>query len=41
VPGNVKVVSLRANLLRKDASGEEMLGLSNFYLFNPLEEGEE
>jgi hypothetical protein len=36
VPGNVHVVSLRANLLRKDATAEELRALAEFYHpFNP------
>jgi hypothetical protein len=32
VPGNVRVVSLRANVLRKDASSKELYSLAEFYL---------
>jgi hypothetical protein len=31
VPGNVRVVSLRANLLRKDSTYEELRALADFF----------
>jgi hypothetical protein len=31
VPGNVRVTSLRANLLRKDAEDYELLALARYY----------
>ena len=31
VPGNVRVISLRANLLRKDITPEELRALANFF----------
>ena len=33
VPGNVNVVSLRANLLRKDITNQELRALADFFLF--------
>jgi len=41
VPGNVKVVSLRANLLRKDANAEELQALADYYIFDPYDPDEE
>lgn len=32
VPGNVRVISLRANLLRKDATAAELVALADYYL---------
>ena len=40
VPGNVNVVSLRANLLRKDMTNRELRALADFHLF-PADPDEE
>jgi hypothetical protein len=32
VPGNVRVISLRANFLRKDATAAELVALADYYL---------
>jgi hypothetical protein len=37
IPGNVHVVSLRANLLRNNASAEELQALADFFLFDPYD----
>jgi hypothetical protein len=34
VPGNVRVISLRANLLRKDATAAELVALADYYTLN-------